>query len=237
MTLTRLLVLAPLVGCTSQSPLVESSPQIELVTNPGKVAGTAPLELTLTTWNHLAALGDAVDADQIHATLDGAPLAIAPSDTGYFGNGDRYVAAFVMPAAHAEVATGPTSMLTITDSETTWSVRVGDVMTNDLHPASAMTAGQANTVIWPSAATGDQPYSTIDWACIQVGTHGTACYRSEGTSDPGISVAQQLLTIDVPAQPGDTFTVWGARRFSATSAGDGNDVLTTVLDQVTGTFQ
>jgi hypothetical protein len=230
-----LLALAPLTACTAQSPLVESSPQIELVTNPGAVAGRPPLELTLTTWNHLAALGDAVDAGEIHATLDGAPLAIAPSDTGYFGNGDRYVAAFVLPAARPQVASSST--LTITDPETTWTAQVPNVMTNDLHPTAAMVAGQTNTVSWPSAATGDEPYSTIDWACIQVGTRDAACYRSDGTGDPGVSVTQQLVTIDVPALPGDAFTVWGARRFTATPSGNGNDVFTTVLGQVTGTFQ
>lgn len=226
------ILLVLVAGCTSQSPLVESSPQIELVTNPGAVSGRPPLELTLTTWNHLAALGDAVDADEITATLDGSALAIAPTDSGYFGNGDRYVAAFVMPDAHAQVATGPASTLTITDPETTWTVQLQDLMTNDLHPSAPMTAGQENTVIWPSAAAGDQPWSTIEWACIQVADHDAAC-----TGDPGVSITQELVTIDVPAQPGDAFKVWGARYVRATASGDGPDVHTTVLGQVTGTFQ
>lgn len=240
------LALFALVGCTSRSPLVEASPQIELVTNPGAVAGHPPLELTLTTWNHLAALGDAVDGHELAATLDGVPLAIAPSDTGYFGNGDRYVAAFVWPAG-AQVGAGvpatsargstSASALTISDPETTWSAQLGNVMTDDLHPAAPVVAGQADTLVWPSAATGDSPWTTIDWACVQVADRAAACYRSEGASDPAISVAQQLITIDVPAAPGDAFTVWGARRFAATASGDGPDVFTTVLGRVHGTFQ
>lgn len=231
------LALVLLAGCTSPSPLVEASPQVELVTNPGAVAGHPPLELTLTTWNHLAALGDAVGGHELAATLGGAPLAIAPGDTGYFGVGDRYVAAFVLPVARGAVAAGPTATLTITDQETTWSAQVPNVMTNDLHPAGTMLAGQPQTLVWPSAAAGDQPSTTIDWACIQVAERDAACYRSDGTGDPGISVTQQLVTVDVPASPGDPFTVWGARRFAATTSGDGPAVLATVLDQVSGTFQ
>src|ERR1700691_554428 len=95
------LVFCAVAGCTSSSPLVTSSPQVELTTNPGKLAGRLPFELTLTTWNHLAALGDAVTADQLVATLDGASLVIEPGSTGYFDDNDHYVAAFVLPTSSA----------------------------------------------------------------------------------------------------------------------------------------
>ncbi len=227
------------IGCTTSSPLVESSPQIELTTNPGHVAGQAPLELTLTTWNHLAALGDAVDANQLVATIDGASLAIDRGSTGYFGNGDRYVAAFTTPAVRSTVdqmSTGTSSTVAITDQQTTWSFQAANLMTNDLQPTSPIVAGQANIVSWPSAAQPDHPATSIAWACVQIADRSAACL-GDGKSDPGIAIAQQFITIDVPAATGDAYTVWAARTAVATDAGDSSQVIVTVLDQVTGVFQ
>ena len=228
------LALVTTVGCTTSSPLVESSPQIELSTNPGHVAGQPPFELTLTTWNHLAALGDAVDANQLVATLDGASLAIDSDSTGYFGNDDRYVAAFTAPIAQLIIDT--TATVSISDQQTTWAFQATKLMTNDLAPVSAMTAGQANTVTWPSAGEADQPSTTIEWACVQVADRTAACLGN-GASDPGIDIAEHFITVDVPASAGDPYTVSAARSAAVTEFGDGPQVFVTVLGQVTGVFE
>jgi hypothetical protein len=218
-------------ACTTGTPLTESSPQIELTANPGQVAGKPALALTLTTWNHLAALGDAVDGHQLSATLNGAPLTMDPTATGYFGNGDRYVAAF----AETSCPHTASSALAISDGQTTWSFHVLDLMTNDLVPTAPLVAGQPAQIEWPSAANATQPVSTIDWACIQVAGRTAAC-TGNGAADPGIAIVLQRITTDVAANPGDPYVITAARVLTATSTGDGNDVFVTVLDQTTGTF-
>jgi len=148
MATMKLLLLACLGACTTGTPLTESSPQIELTANPGQLAGKPALDLTLTTWNYLAALGDAVDSHQLTATLNDTPLTMDPTATGYFGNGDRYVAAF----AETSCPHTASSALAISDGQTTWSFHVIDLMTNDLAPTAPLVAGQPARIAWPSAA-------------------------------------------------------------------------------------
>lgn len=224
----KLLLLACLPACTTGTALTEASPQIELTANPGQVAGKPALALTLTTWNHLHALGDAVDSHQLAATLNDTPLTMDPTATGYFGNGDRYVAAF----ANTSCPHTASSALAITDGETTWSFHVIDLMTNDLAPTAPLVAGQPARIAWPSAAS--QPTSSIDWACIDV-AGATAC-TGNGANDPGIAIEPQLITANVPANAGDAYVITAARVLSVPSTPDGNDVFVTVLDQTTGTF-
>ena len=225
MATMKLLLVACLAACTTGTPLTESSPQIELTANPGQLAGKPALALTLTTWNHLAALGDAVDSHELAATLDGTPLAMDPTATGYFGNGDRYVAAF----AETQCPHTASSALALTDGQTTWSFHVIDLMTNDLAPTAPLVAGQPASIAWPSA-------STIDWACIEVAGRRAAC-TGNGASDPGIAIEQQLITTNVAANTGDAYKITAARVLTAPSTPDGNDVFVTVLDQTTGTFR
>ena len=229
--------LALAAGCTSASPLVESSPQIELTSNPGGVTGQSALELTLTTWNHLAALGDAVDGHQLAATLDGMPLAIDPAATGYFGNGDRYVAAFTLPSTRVSQmpAASPTSTVAITDQQTTWTFQVANLRTNDVQPQGTIAAGQPAVIAWPSAARDDVSYSTIDWACVEIASRGAACHGT-GSDAAGVDITRQFITIDLPANPGDSYRVWGARHVSATASGNGPELLVSVLGQLRGTF-
>lgn len=227
----KLLLLACLPACTSGTPLTESSPQIELTANPGQVAGKPALALTLTTWNHLAALGDAVDSHALAATLNGAPLTMDPTATGYFGNGDRYVAAF----AETQCPRTASSALAITDGATTWSFHVIDLMTNDLAPTAPLVAGEPAHIAWPSAANAAQPASAIAWACIQVA--GTRVCTGDGAADPGIAIEQQTITANVAANAGDPYVVTAARVLSVPSTEDGNDVLVTVLDQTSGTVR
>ena len=233
-TMNHLPLLACLAAaaCTTGTPLTESSPQIELTANPGQVAGKPALALTLTTWNHLAALGDAVDSRELAATLNGAPLVMDPTATGYFGNGDRYVAAF----ANTSCPKTASSALAITDGQTTRSLHEIDLMTNDLAPTAPLVAGQPARIAWPSSANATQPASAIDWACIQVADRSAACIGN-GATDPGIAIEQQFITADVAANPGDPYVITAARGLTAPSTGDGNDVFVTVLDQTTGTFQ
>lgn len=226
-----LLALA-LAACTSGTPLTESSPQIELTANPGQVAGKPALSLTLTTWNHLAALGDAVESHDLTATLNGAPLTMDPTATGYFGNGDRYVAAFAQTACPHTAS----SALAVADGQTTWSFHVLDLMTNDLAPTAPLVAGQPGRIAWPSAANPTQPAGAIDWACIRIADRDAACIGN-GAADPGIAIDQQFITTNLAANPGDPYVITAARGLSAPTTGDGPDVFVTVLDQITGTFQ
>ncbi len=228
--LVAVLVLA--CGC-SGSPLVDSGPQVELTSNPGGVAGHPRFQLTLTTWNNLHELGDAANSGQLEATLDGTPLVLDPGATAYVGNGGSFIAAFGLPP-DATFASTATSTVTVTDQQTTWTVEIPALFTRDLQLVGPMVASQANTAMWPSAAT-SEPWSTIDFACIDVADHGAACH-SDTAQDPGIDIAKQYVQIDVPAQAGDHFTLWGARWFHPQASGDGPIFFTTILDQVTGTY-
>ena len=232
----RTVVFVLAVGC-SGSPLVESGPQVELVSNPGGVADHPRFELSLTTWNHLDALADAAASGQLEATVDGAPLVLDPGNTGSFGNGDHVTATFVLPpsAAIARAGDTTTSIVMVTDQQTTWTVEIPALFAQDMQPVGPMLANQANTAVWPSAATTD-PWSTIDFACIEVAARAAACFGTT-TKDPGISVAHEYVHVDVPATSGDRFTLW-AERFSHPQASGGGPIFfATILDQVVGTFE
>jgi hypothetical protein len=226
------------LGCTGGSPLVDSGPQVEVTSNPGGVAGRPSFQLSLTAWVHLSELGDAAESGQLEATLDGAALALAPVGTGYFGNGDSYTAMFVLPPtgpATARATDPTTSTVTVTDQQTTWSVQIPGLFTNDLQPVGPIITNQASTVVWPSAAT-TEPWSTIDFACIEIEHRAAACHGAT-THDPGIDVTEEYVQIDMPANPGDRFTLWGQRWFHPQASGNGPVFFTTILDQVAGTFE
>jgi hypothetical protein len=234
----RNILLVALVGCSSQSPLVESSPQVELATNPGAVPDHPVFELSLTTWNHLAALGDATTSGQLEATLDGQPLVLDPVTTGYADNGDSYTAAFLLQADKVSVyaSGGPaTSSVMVTDQVTTWSVVIANLFANDLHPVGLLMANQPNALEWPSAMTGG-PVTSIEYACIDVAGHTAAC-QSDEQSDPGITIAQQYVHVDVPAETGDHFSVWAQRSLFPQASGDGPAFETRIFDRIDGTFE
>ncbi len=217
----HLLLLAPIVGgcAESASPLMEAGPQVELTANPGGVAGHPRFALTLTTWNHLAALADATTSGELAATLDGAPLAIVPGATGYADERDRFTATFGLTADAPAVtlAGGPTtSTISVSDARTTWTVDIADLMSDDLAPTGPVLAAQPTTLTWPSAAT-TAPWSTIDIACITVAQRAAAC-DSDQAQDPGIAITENLVHIDLAAQPGDRFAILG--RAVEPSAGD-----------------
>ena len=228
------------LGCT-ESPLVRSGPQVEVISNPGGVDGQPRFQLSLTTWVHLADLRDAAESGELEAMLDGEPLRLLPGATGSFGNGDRYTAAFGL--ASIENATArpraafarSASTVMVTDQRSTWSVTVPELWTNDLEPVGPMVSGQVSTVAWPSAAT-SEPWSTIDFACIAVEHHASACHGGD-RSDPGIAMTGQYIEIDVPASSTDRFTLWGQRSLHPQPSGDGPVFLTKILGQMTGTFE
>src|SRR5712691_3187259 len=85
-----------LFGCTTNSPLDQINAQIEVNVDPN-VHTRARFELRIETWNNLSALEDAVANDQIVVTLDGSPLVLDPVDTASLGQGDEYIAAYMLP--------------------------------------------------------------------------------------------------------------------------------------------
>ncbi|HUJ57126.1 MAG TPA: hypothetical protein VLX92_01475 [Kofleriaceae bacterium] len=232
-----MLVFAPLaLGCaTGSSPLADSSPQVELTANPGGVAGHARFSLSLTAWVHVHELGDAATSGQLAATLDGTPLALAPA-SGYMDGDDHYTATFELPAT-GEIArqAATSSTVSVSDQVSTWSVEIPALFADDLAVAGPMMASEANTAVWPSAAT-SEPWSTIDAACISVASRGAACH-GDASDDPGISITEQYVQIDVAAQPGDGYTLWAERWAHPQSSGDGPTFFATILDQVSGTFE
>src|SRR5689334_10830257 len=110
------------LGCTS-SPLAESAPQIEVTSNPGSVPDHPLFAVTLTTWNHLAALSDAASSGQLEVRLQGVPLVLDPSATGTFDNGDRFTATYVRPGT-LPLAELPISTITVTDQQSTWTAQI-----------------------------------------------------------------------------------------------------------------
>ncbi len=227
-------MLAITAGCTDGSPLVESFPQVEVTANPGGVTDHLPFQLTLTTWNHLAALHDAATSGELHVTLDGGPLVLDPATSGYAGNHDSYVASYVLPAAQL-AHTADTGAIVVTDGTTTWQVEVPDLMANDLQPVGAVRANQHDSLVWPSATT-PEPYSTISWACIAIADRPTAC-QSETEHDTGVAIAKEHVELDVAAAAGDRFTVWGERWDHPQGAADGPTFFVHILDRVDGTLE
>ena len=229
MTLRSLALLSLASGCAVDSPLATAQPQVELTANPGGVAGQPRFALTLTTWNHLAALGDAVATGQIEVRLDGEALALASGVN--VDNHDHYTATFVLPNGAPRTTSPVTSTVTVADPQTTWSVQIDDLFTNDLAPTGPVLAQGPSTLVWPSAMTA-APWSTIDWVCVDVAGRTAAC-----TQDAGVEISQQLVRVDVPAQPGDRFAIRGQRWAHPVASGDGPTFFASILDQVTGAFE
>ena len=217
-----------LVGCTGGSPLVDSGPQVELVADPGNTSGGPLLRLTLTSWVHPTMLGDATEAGQIEATLDDVPLVIDPSSS-YAGSHDSYTAAFVMTTERARVDHPTASKITITDHETTWTVAIPDLLTNDLRAIAN------DALVWPSAATSD-PWSTIDWICIDVAARDAAC-ESADVPNPQITIDQQYVHFDVAASRGDQLTITGQRFAHPTATGDGPTVFASIRNRYAATLE
>src|SRR6185312_13826797 len=167
--------------------------------NPGGVADRGYFALSMTTWNDLDVLGDAVDAGEITATLDGTPLAIDPATTGYQGGHDSYVVTFTLAAPRSAVPGPASSHITVSDGEKAWSVDVASLFANDLATTAPLAAGP-NTFVWPSASA-TAPYSTIDWACVDVGSQPSACGGYEEVAQ-ALDVSQQFITANVTGAAG-----------------------------------
>src|SRR3569623_3232583 len=87
----RIFCLFALAACTTTgSPLTQIGPQVEVHVDPDRV-----VDLTITTWNTLAALRGAMSAGEITAKVDGQPQFVNAAETGTYGNGGSYVAAFM----------------------------------------------------------------------------------------------------------------------------------------------
>jgi hypothetical protein len=220
-------------GCVGGSPLVESGPQVELTADPGNVLGGPLIRLELTTWNHLAVLGDATASGQIVATRDGDELVLDDS-TGYRGNNDSYIAAFIPTTERSRTDHPASSIVTVTDHDTTWTVTIPNLLTNDLQPSGPLVANQPDTFVWPSAASPD-PWSTIDWACIDV-ANDSACHYSDEVHDPGITIEQQYVHVDVPANAGDDIVVTG-QRFVNPTASNGPTFFISILNRTSANFE
>ena len=120
--------------------------------------------------------------------------------------------------------------------QTTWSFDVANLKTNDLAAASPFVSGQANRVVWPSASDVDDASSTILWACVQVANGVPACLGN-GANDPSIQIENDLIAIDVAANAGDPYTVWGARVVISPSSDAHPVAVVTVLGEVSGSFE
>jgi hypothetical protein len=219
-------------GCTAGSPLVESAPQVELTADPGNVAGGPLIELKLTTWNHLAVLGDATESGQIVATLDGDEL-VLDGNTGYHGTNGSYIAAFTPSAERSRTDHPASSTVSVTDQDTTWTVTIQNLLTNDLQPSGPLVANQPDTFVWPSAASPD-PWSTIDWACVDV-AQDSACHYNDEVQDPGVTIEQQYVHVDVPANAGDAIVVTG-QRFVSPTASNGPTFFISIRNRVSANF-
>lgn len=177
------------------------------------------MSLSMTTWNQLDVLRDAIEAEQITVSLNGAPLTISPSGTGEAGVGDSYVATFDLPDS---VPAATLSTIAISDGESAWSADFANLLTADLAPTAPLVAG-TNTFEWPSAAS-PAPWSTISSACVEVVGASATC-RGEGEADPGIAIAQQYITATIAAAPGAPIEVTAQRDAIAASSGNGPQLL------------
>lgn len=227
-----LFCIAALTACTTGSPLSQLDPQVEV-----SVDSDRTVALTITTWNDLATLRDAMNAGQITATVDAQLLLIDAFKTGTYDSGDRYVAAFMTaPEATRESPMPPpsTSTIAISDGETTWTAKVDQMFAHDLAPTAPITAG-TNVFEWPSAAS-QNPYSTIAWACIEVTGAASAC-ESDTVHDPSIAVSQQYVTATIAGATGDQVQLTGERDINPTSTGNGPSFLTKIVGRYQGVFE
>lgn len=220
-------------GCVASSPLLDTRPQIEITADPGNVTDGPLFRITLTTWNHLAVLADAAESGQLVVTLDGEPLPLEPGSRSYHDGQDAYVAAFSSGSSRSRTDRPTSSTVSVTDQETTWTATIADLFTNDLQPTGPMVANQPDTLVWPSAAT-DRPYSTIEWACIDVAKRDAACH-GEAADDPGITIMQQYVHVDIDAVPGDGVVITGSRRVDV-SVPDDEYFMTSILDRWSAKF-
>jgi hypothetical protein len=224
-----LLCIAALTACTTGSPLTQIGPQVEV-----NVDSDRTVALTITTWNELAALRDAMTAGEITATIDDQPLLIDAFKTGTYDSGDRYVAAFMTaPEATRESPMPPpaSSTIAISDGETTWTARIDQMFANDLAPNAPITAG-TNVFEWPSAAS-PNPYSTIAWACIEVTGAASAC-QSDTVHDPSVAISQQYVTAMIEGATGDHVQVTGERDIDPDSSGNGPTFFTKIIARYQG---
>ncbi len=228
--LTRSACLAlALTACTAGSPLSKLAPQVAIQADP---TASSRVAVSLTTWVDLATLRDAITAQQITTTLDGAPLVIDPTATGTFDDGDRFVAAFALPATPAQpLVAAAASTIAISDGEVTWQAQLADLFADDLAPVVPLVAG-ANTFEWPSAASAS-PASTIAWACVEVVGRSAACDGDEA-QDPSIAISQQYITAQISGAAGDAIEVTGERRVNPTSSDDGPTFLTSIRSHYRG---
>ena len=227
----RIMFPLALAACTSGSPLSQVTPQVEIQVDP-----EANLAVSLTTWNDLAILRDAMDAGQIVTTLDGEPVPVDPVTTGTYGGGNSFVAAFVRPSGrHGVTPPGPatSSTIAISDGTVTWSARVADLFTNDLAPTGPLAAGEV-VFEWPSAAS-ETPYSTIAWACVEVTGSSAACGGTE-VAEPAITIAKQYITATIEGDPGAAVVVTGERHINPESDGNGPVFFTRIQARFAGTL-
>jgi hypothetical protein len=225
----RYLIAVSLCACTTGSPLSRVTPQVDVESNPGSVAGERDFSLALTTWNDLDVLADAIDAGEITATLDGAPLVVDPAATGYADGRDSYTATFARAATRSAVAPPSSSHISVGDGEVAWSVDIASLFANDLATTAPMTAG-SNTFVWPSAAaTGAD--STIDWACIDVGEQAAAC-GGDQVDAPAIDVSQQFIVATVTGASGTPVIVTAERDADTQSGDNGPMFFTHIYDQL-----
>jgi hypothetical protein len=227
-----LFCIAALTACTTGSPLSQLDPQVEV-----NVDSDRTVALTMTTWNDLATLRDAMTAGEITATIDDQALLVDAFKTGTYDSGDRYVAAFMTaPEVTRESPMPPpaTSTITISDGATTWTARVDQMFANDLAATASITTG-TNVFEWPSAAS-QTPYSTIAWACVEVTGAASAC-ESDTVHDPAIAVSQQYVTATITGTTGAHVLVTGERDVNPTSTGNGPSFLTKIVARYQGTFE
>jgi len=228
----RIICLLALAACTTGSPLTQIGPQVEVHVAPDRV-----VDLTITTWNQLAALRDAMTAGEITTTVDGQPLLVNTALTGTFDNGDHYVAAFMTaPGATRESPMPPpeASTIAISDGETTWTATIEHMFANDLAPSAPLTAG-TNVFEWPSAAS-PNPRSTIASACVTVAGTAPACEGS-GVDAPSISISQQFITATIDGASGVGVRVDAQREVNPDSTGNGPPFLTTIAARYDGTLE
>jgi hypothetical protein len=233
-SLVRSLIAVSFCACTTgSSPLSRTDPQVEVRANPGGIPGVAYFTLSMTTWNDLDVLADAMADGSISATVDDAPLAIDQTATGYHGEHDSYVATFGLSAPKSAVAHPASSQIAVSDGETTWTVEIASLFANDLSVTGPMAAGE-DTFVWPSAAS-PSPYSSIDWACVEVAGQAAACGGSESDQNE-VGVSQQFITADLEGESGTSVTVTAERSADTQSSDDGpmflvriDDLLATAL--------
>jgi hypothetical protein len=230
----RILCLLGVAACTTTgSPLSQLSTQIEIDVDP-----MHHVELTITTWNDLAILRDAMEAGEVTATIDGSPLPVDVATTATYAGGDRYVAAFASgPEASRGSSTPPhpeSSRIEISDGTTTWTAEIGNMFSNDVEPTAPLRSG-TDVFEWQSAAS-PSPYSTISWACVEVVGSSAAC-DGEAVDDPSIMIAQQYITATIAGAPGDRIEVTGERNAYRDSSGDGPMFIARMAAHFSGTLE